>query len=117
MKRSRLMGKLISGKGKHRMTRAGFHADIIRSLEKFFGQDAVYQWAKGVYEIPERFVSIAGLGTVPQGIVASFDPEHSEVIVNSKNVDDRKANSLKESLNAVSSYHAQSLNLAKEWFR
>ena len=111
------MGKLISGKGKHRMTRAGFHADIIRSLEKFFGQDAVYQWAKGVYEIPERFVSIAGLGTVPQGIVASFDPEHSEVIVNSKNVDDRKANSLKESLNAVSSYHAQSLNLAKEWFR
>lgn len=116
MKRSRLMGKLISGKGKHRMTRAGFHADVIRALEKFFGQDAVYQWAKGVYEIPEKFVSIAGLGTVPQGIVASFSPEQSEVIVNSKHVDDARVNSLRESLDDISSYHAQSLNLAKEWF-
>lgn len=111
------MKKLVSGKGKNRMTRAGFHADIIRALEKFFRKDAMYQWMKGIYEIPERYADIAGLGTIPQGIVASFNPVTSEVTVNTKHVDNSKANMLKSSLDKVSSYHVQSMNLTREWFQ
>jgi hypothetical protein len=111
--RSRLMRRLVSGRGKKRFTAAGFHGDLVRALERFFRKPAVYKWDKGTFEIPERFVKVSGLGSLPYGTLASFNPNVNTVSVNPKLVDEAALEGLRGELTGVSAFHAQGFQLVR----